>query len=97
MEKGNQTLVAIDKCLARTPDIRVKILENVYEMLSESRTMYGIEMRGLEVRWKEIDKIHSIFCKIILGMPTSAANNVAELELGRDSRRGKVLRTIAKY
>jgi hypothetical protein len=26
--KGNQTLVAIDKCLARTPDIRVKIQEN---------------------------------------------------------------------
>jgi hypothetical protein len=31
----NQTLVAIDKWLARTPDIRVKVLENVHEMLSE--------------------------------------------------------------
>jgi hypothetical protein len=30
-------------------------------------------------------------------MPRSAANNVAELELGRDSRRGKVLSMIAKY
>jgi hypothetical protein len=29
MAKGNQTLVAIDNCLARTPDISVKILENV--------------------------------------------------------------------
>jgi hypothetical protein len=37
------------------------------------------------------------FCKVILGMPRSAANNVAELELGRDSRKGKVLSTIAKY
>jgi hypothetical protein len=41
--KGNQTLVAIDKCLARTPDIREKISENVYGMLSECRTVYGIE------------------------------------------------------
>jgi hypothetical protein len=50
--------------------------------------MYGIEVWDLEGGWKEIDKIHSIFCKIILGMPRSAANNVAELELGRN-RRGK--------
>jgi hypothetical protein len=28
--EGNQTLVARDKCPARTPDIRVKILENIY-------------------------------------------------------------------
>jgi hypothetical protein len=42
--KGNQTLLAIDKCLARTPDIRVRILENIYEMLCDSRMMYGIEM-----------------------------------------------------
>jgi hypothetical protein len=61
--KGNQTLVAIDKCLARAPDMRVTTLENVYEMLSESRTMYGIEMWGLEGGWKEIDKIHARFCK----------------------------------
>jgi hypothetical protein len=44
MGKGIHTLVAIDKCLERTPDMRVKIVGNVYEMLSESRTMYGIEM-----------------------------------------------------
>jgi hypothetical protein len=95
--KGNQNLVATDKCLARAPDIKIKTLENVYEMLSESRTMYGIEICGLEGGWNEIDKICSRFCKIILGMPRSVANNLAELELGRDSRRGKVLRTIVKY
>jgi hypothetical protein len=32
--KGNQTLVAIDKCLAKTLVIKVNILETVYEMLS---------------------------------------------------------------
>jgi hypothetical protein len=56
-----------------------------------------MEMWGLEGGWKEVDKIHIRFCKIILGMPRSAANNVAELELGRDSRRGNVLSTIVKY
>jgi hypothetical protein len=44
-------------------------------MLRESGTIYGIEMWGLEGGWNEIDKIHSIFCKIILGMPRSVANN----------------------
>jgi hypothetical protein len=67
--KGNQTLVAIDKCLARTPDIRVTTVENIYEMLCESRMMYGIEMWGLEGGWKQIDNIHSRFCKVTLGMP----------------------------
>jgi hypothetical protein len=33
MVKGNQSLVAINKCLTRTPDMRVQILENIYEMV----------------------------------------------------------------
>jgi hypothetical protein len=87
--KGNQTSVAIGKCLARTCDIRVKISENVYETRSEFRTMYGIEMWVIDGGWKEIDKIHSRFRKTILGVPRFAANNVTELQLGRDSMRGK--------
>jgi hypothetical protein len=59
--------------------------------------MYGIEMLGLYGGWKETDKTHSRFCKIILGIPRFAANNVAELELGWDSRRGRVLSTIEQY
>jgi hypothetical protein len=47
MAKRNQTLAAAGKCLARTPDMRVKILENVYEIVCESRLMYGAEIRGL--------------------------------------------------
>jgi hypothetical protein len=45
--KGNQTLVAIDKCLARTPDIRAKILENVCEILSESSATYDKDIWSL--------------------------------------------------
>jgi hypothetical protein len=56
----------IDKCLARTPDKRLKSLANMYVMLSESRKMYGIEMWDLEEGWKEIRKIHIKFCKIII-------------------------------
>jgi hypothetical protein len=34
---------------------------------------------------------------MILGVLRFAANSMAELKLGRDSRRGTVLRMIAKY
>jgi uncharacterized protein YuzE len=56
----------------------VKILENVYITLSESRTMCGIEIWGLQEGWKETGKIESRFRKAILGVPRYAANNMAE-------------------
>jgi hypothetical protein len=33
----------------------------------------------------------------ILGIPRFATNGVAELELGRDNRRGKVMSILVKY
>jgi hypothetical protein len=95
--KGIQSLVTIDKCLTRTPDMGVKLLEIVYEMVCESRMMYGVEIRGIEEGWKEIDKIHGRVGRKILGIPRFAANWVAELELGRDSRRRKAMNTLVKY
>jgi hypothetical protein len=97
MVKGNQSLVAIDKFLTRTPDRRLQLLENVYEMACESRLMYGAKIWGLDEGWKETDIINGRLCKKILGRPRFAANGVAELELGRDSRRGKVLCLAVKY
>jgi hypothetical protein len=94
--KGNRTSVAIGKYAARTTVVRVKISENVYEMPRESRTIYGIGMWGLDGGWKEIDTIHSRFCTI-LGVPRFTANNVTELELGKNSKREKVLSTTAKH
>jgi hypothetical protein len=91
MVKGDQSLVAIDKCLTRTPDVRIQLLEDVYEMVCELRMMYGAEVWGLDEGWKEIDIIHGRLCKKILGISRFAANGVAEVELGKDSRRGKVL------
>jgi hypothetical protein len=52
-------LVAIEKRLTRTPDMEVKRLENVYEMVCESRMMYGVEIWRVEEGWKQIDKIDS--------------------------------------
>jgi hypothetical protein len=97
MVKGNQSLVAVDKCLTRTPDMRIQLLENVYETVCESRLMYGAEIWGLDEGWKEIDIIYSRLCKKILGIPRFEASGVAEVELGRDSRRGKVLCLAVKY
>jgi hypothetical protein len=59
--------------------------------------MYGAEIWGLDEGWKETDIIHGRLCKKILGIPRFAANRVAEVELGRGSRRGKVLRLAVKY
>jgi hypothetical protein len=58
--KGNQTSVAGHKCLVRTPHSRVKILENIYEMINKPRIIYGIDMWGLDRQWKGTDKTHSI-------------------------------------
>jgi hypothetical protein len=95
--KGLQSLVTIDKCLTRTPDMGVKFLGNVYEMVYESRMMYGVEIWGIEEGWKQIDKIHGRMCKKILGIPRFTANGVTELELGRDSRRSKVMNSLVTY
>jgi hypothetical protein len=97
LAKGNQSLVATDKCLTRTPDVRVQLLENVYEMVCESRLMYGAEIWVLDEGWKKTDIIHGRLCKKLLGIPRFAEDGVAELELGRDSRRGKVLCFAVKY
>lgn len=43
MVKGNQSLIAIDKCLLITPDIKMKRLEYVYDSVCESRVIYGSE------------------------------------------------------
>jgi hypothetical protein len=59
--------------------------------------MCGAEIWGLDEGWKETDIIHGRLCKKILGILRFAANGVAEIELERDSRRGKVLCLAVKY
>ena len=46
-------------------------------------------MSRLSEAWKEVDNVHRGFCKKLMGIPNCAADGFAEIELGRDSRRGK--------
>jgi hypothetical protein len=80
-----------------TPNIKVRALENRYEMLCESKITYGIEVWRLSEAWKELDKVHHRFCKKLMGIPNCAVNGMAEMELGRQSRRGKCIGQILKY
>jgi len=64
--KGYQTITAIDKCVLVTPSIKVQILDNMYQMVCESKIKYKIEVWGLNEARKEIDKVHSRFGKILL-------------------------------
>ena len=58
--------------------------------------MYRIEAWGLKEAWKGMDKVYSRFCKKLMGIQNCAANRFAEMELGRESRRGKCLVHILK-
>ena len=42
---GNRTLTAIDKRLTRTPNVKVDMLQDIYEMICKSTLLYGAEMR----------------------------------------------------
>jgi hypothetical protein len=89
--KGYQALRTIDQCISVTPNIKMQMLKNIYEMVCESKIMYCIEIWGLNGAWKEVHKVHSRFCKKIIGIPNCAANGFVEMELDRESRRGKCL------
>jgi hypothetical protein len=75
--------------------MKVRTLENIYDMLCESRVMYGVELWGLDEAWKEVDRIHGPFCKKILAI--CGANGTTQTELGRDSRRGKAMWLAVQY
>ena len=80
-----------------TPSIKVQIIENRYEMLGESKITYGIEVWRLSESWKELGKVHRRFFKKLVGIPNCALNGLAEMELGRESRRGNCIGQILKY
>lgn len=63
------------------------MLENIYEMVCESKIVYGIEVWALSEAWKEADKVYSRF----------SAGGYAEMEPGREIRRGKCIGQMVKY
>jgi hypothetical protein len=75
----------------------INILEQLYVSLIESRMMTGVEIWGLDDGWREIGKVHEIFCKRIMGAPTAATNGSCMKELGRTNKKEKVLERVFKY
>jgi hypothetical protein len=71
---GKSALNSTNICVARAPNIEVKVLEQVHNALVESRMMTGVEIWGLEDGWKEVKKVHELFRKRLMGTPNTAAN-----------------------
>jgi hypothetical protein len=90
--KPRQKNLAGTWCPARTPDMRIRILERVYQAVCEYILMKGTEIRGLE-GLEEIDTLRGIFCRNVLKMAIAAT----ELKMGGDRRRGKALCLAVKY
>jgi hypothetical protein len=59
--------------------------------------MTGVEIWGLKGGWKEIGKVHELFCKRVMGMPNTAANGACVKELGRTNRKEKVVERVLGY
>jgi hypothetical protein len=95
--RGKSALNSINICVARAPNIEVKVLEQVYNALIESRMMTGVEIWGLEDGWKEIGKVHELFCKRVMGTSNTAANGACVKELGRSNRKEKVMERVLRY
>jgi hypothetical protein len=73
------------------------MLENIYQMVCESKMMYGIEVCRLSEAWIQLDKVHSRFCRKLMGTPNCAANAFAEMEFGSERRTGKCIGRIVIY
>jgi hypothetical protein len=59
--------------------------------------MTGVEIWGLEDGWKEIGKVHELFCKRVMGMPNMATDGVCVKVLGRTNRMEKVMERVLRY
>jgi hypothetical protein len=59
--------------------------------------MTGVEIWGLEHGWKEIGKVHDLFCKRVLGMPNTPANGARVEELQRTNKKQKVMERVLGY
>jgi hypothetical protein len=95
--RGKSALNSINICVARAPNIEVKVLEQVCYTLVESRMTTGVEIWGLEDGWKEVKKVHELFCKRVMGTSNTAANGACVKELGRTNRKEKVIERVLRY
>ena len=61
----------------------------IYEMVWKSIIRYEEEIWELKQEGRVTGKEHAEFCKELMGLPNCTANRIAEMRLGRDSRKGK--------
>jgi len=87
IEKDNQTLETIEKCLLNLSDLKVRILENIRKM--EAAVCGG----RTRTKWRmgNYEKGSERFCKKVLWILRIEANGAEELELGRERKRGNML------
>jgi hypothetical protein len=78
---GHQT------CLTKAPDVRIRILENVYETVCQSR--YGVTTQGSESCAKNVMRIQTRFANIVLKTPT-----FSRMEMQDWSRVGTTRETV---
>jgi hypothetical protein len=65
-------------------------------MICESRLTYEVEIWGVDEGWKETDRNQKDFVRKCSRYP-DVQQMGSELELGRDSRRGKICGMAVKY
>jgi hypothetical protein len=98
--RGKTALSNINICIARERNMGINIIKQLYVSIIESRMMIGVEIWELDDGWREIGKVHEMFCKRIMETPTAAANGACVKELGRTkrtNRKEKVLERVLKY
>ena len=75
-------------------NINVKFWKT-YEMIGESKMLYGIEIWTVKGGWKYTDGIHGgFFLKKVVRNPRSTGNVAAEWEHGIEGRKCKTLSGI---
>lgn len=79
MAKSNHTMIAVNVLGQNTKHEMM-----CYQML------YKVEIWGPEEEWKVIDMFEGRFCEKVVRKPGCVVNAVADLDLGRDSWRGKI-------
>jgi hypothetical protein len=47
--------------------------------------------------WKDIGKVHELFCKRVMGTPTTEANGACVKEFRRSNRKEKVMEGVLGY
>jgi hypothetical protein len=69
---GNQSFLAINKCLTKMPNMRLHMLQQVYKAMCESKILYGAQISGIGKGWKIVDGKRGILQKV-LRIPRNAA------------------------